>query len=200
MRSVRTAVRYGGMDHRTQSCKTCPKHSRRRCFSDGAQSKGQYVCLLGVNRVCGPRWLRVGYLTHVLVPVLSYLDKTHITALEYPTTLSIIIDLRHTRTDTDEIRRIPGDKRRVTHLVPVSQSDKYPSRDVLETKNGISAAVCAVSGYETSRIFTLQFQKSIESSTTTITVCQGRGVNVNLVPFRCSIAPFLGMRLRFGTH
>ena len=161
------------MDHRIQSCKTCPKHSRSRRFSDGVQPKGQYACLPGINRVCRPRWLRVDYLTRVLAPALSYLDKTHITALENPITLSIIIDLRHTRTDADEIRRQPGDKLRATHLVPVSQSDKHPSGDVLETRNGISAAVCAVSGYETGRIFTLQFQKSIDSSTTTITVCQG---------------------------
>ena len=137
------------------------------------QSKGKYACLPGINRVCRPRWLRVDYLTRVHAPALSYLDKTHITALEYPIALSIIIDLRHTGTDEDEIRRRPGDKGRATHLVPVSQSDKHPSRDVLKTRNGISAAVCAVSGYETRGIFTLQFQKSIDSSTTTITVCQG---------------------------
>lgn len=40
-------------------------------------------------------WLVIS--KHVLAPVLSYLGKTHITALEYPITLSIIVDLRHTR-------------------------------------------------------------------------------------------------------
>lgn len=57
----------------------------------------------------------------------------------------------------------------------------------------------AVSGYERAEL-TLQFQKSMDSKTTTITVWGPKGVNVS-----CSIpslgpTPFLGMRLRFGTH
>ena len=72
-------------------------------------------------------------------------------------------------------------KRRGTHLVPVSESDQDPSRNILEWKRILEADTD--SRYEVDQI-TLQFQKSIDSNTTTITVW---GVKVSRQP---SIPPF----------
>lgn len=115
----------------------------------------------------------------------SYVGKTHITTLEYPVALSVFVDLRSTRGGADASRRPPGDKGCGTHLVPVSESDKDPSRNILEWKR-TSVLADADPRYEVGQI-TLQFQKSIDSTTTTITVW-GSGFHVSC-PFHHS-TPF----------
>ena len=106
-------------------------------------------------------------LKHDLAPVLSYLDKTHITALENPITLSVIIDLRRP-VQTQMSQEASG---RQTVCSPPGSSISI-RQGPFPRRSGTSTDISGRSRfriYERAQ-FTLQFQKSIDNNTTTITV------------------------------
>jgi hypothetical protein len=169
--------------------KAHPEHSRRRRFSEcvgwerGARTylesmgfAGRDGCGANDSETCRQ----------------SYVKKTHITALKYPVAFSVFIDLRNAGVGADASSRLPGDMWCGTHLVPVSQSDQDPSRNILEWKRISLANV---------RIPDMKLPCSSRSPSTAAPprlLSVGRGFTSAVrssIPLRS-----LGMRLRFGTH